>query len=165
MARSQFIGKGKAFWVPDPTGAGTVVTITAPTAVQVNTGTDITKFFRRDGLKTPQSGNVMDTSDASSKQNSTDLGTYGGDKNTVSLYRDDVTANDTAWPLFAQGKRGFLVIFRFGTASATPAAADRCEVYQVGVVNRAMADVAENVPHYFSCDLSVQASNQDATLA
>src|SRR5689334_9599585 len=100
MPRVQFTGTGKLFLIPDPTGAGTVVTLAAPTAVQINTGTNITKFLKRDGLDLPQTGNVMDTSDASSRQNSTDLGTFGGDKGSANLYRDSITGNDTAWPLF-----------------------------------------------------------------
>lgn len=165
MPRIQFTGTGKLFWVADPTGAGTVVTLAAPTATQVNTGTDITKFLRRDGLTTPSSGNVMDTSDASSRQNSTDLGTFGGDKGSLKLYRDSIAANDTAWPLFKGGNRGFLVVLRFGTAGASPAAADRAEVYQVAVVTRQSDPIAENSPTTFSCDLAFVATNDNATLA
>lgn len=163
--RAQFTGTGKLFWVADPTGAGTVVTLTAPTAVQINTGTDITKFLRRDGLQTPQSGNVMDTSDAASRQNSTDLGTFGGDKLTLKLYRDTVSGNDSAWPLFARGNRGFLVPLRFGIAGSSPAAGDRCEVYQVAVNSRSNDPIAENQPSIFTVEFAVVALNDSATLA
>lgn len=164
MPRVQFTGTGKLFWVPDPTGAGTVVTLAAPTATQANTGTNIIKFLKRDGLNLPQTGNVMDTSDAGSRQNSTDLGTFGGDKGSLGLYRDSITANDTAWPLFKGGLRGFLIVFRFGTAGASPAAGDRCEVAQIGVVARAMAQTAENQANQFNVDMAVVAYNDDATL-
>lgn len=166
MPRTIFTGVGKAFWVADPTGAGTVVTLAAPTAVQVNTGVNITPFMRRDGLSRPQSGNLVDTSDASSKFNSTDLGTFGGDKITLKLYRDSLVASDTAWPLFLNGKRGFLIVFPFGLAGATPAAGDRCEVYQVAVNTRPMNDIADNTPNLFSPDLAVVSPpNMDAALA
>jgi hypothetical protein len=165
MSRTQFTGKGKAFWVPDPTGAGTVVTLAAPTAVQVNTGTEITKYLRRNGLATPQTGNLVDTSDASNRFNSTDLGTFGGDKATIIAYRDTSVSSDNAWPLFAPGSRGFLIVLRFGTAGASPAAGDRCEVYQVGVVNRQSDPIADNQAQTFTCELAITApANTDATL-
>lgn len=164
MSRTQFTGTGKLFWVPDPTGAGTVVTLNAPTATQVNTGTNIVKFLRRDGLDTPQTGNVMDTSDAASRKNSSDLGTFGGDKAGLDLYRDSVSGTDTAYPLFAQGLRGFLIVLRFGTAGASPAAGDRCEVYQCAIVARTPVKTAENVPNMFHVDIAIQDSNDNATL-
>lgn len=165
MARILFTGTGKVFWVADPTAAGTVVTLSAPTATQVNTGTNITAFLRRDGLARPQSGNTIDISDASSLFNKTGLGTYGGDKTTLTLYRDKISGSDTAWPLFVQGSYGFLVILPFGTAGASPAAGDRCEVWQVAVTNRSMANIADNDAQRFTCDLAVlQPPNDNATL-
>lgn len=164
MSRSQFAGKGVVIWVPDPTGAGTVVSLMAPTAVQINSGVNITGMLRRDGLTTPQSGNTMETSDLGSRTNSTDLGTNGGDKATLKPYRDDVSVKDIAWPLFAGGKRGFLCVARTGIAGATPAAGDKFEIYQCGVINRSPIDPADNTPTYFSSDLSVAAMNQDAVL-
>ena len=56
------------------------------------------------------------------------------------------------------------MVFRFGLAGSQPAAGDRCEVYQCGIVNRQMDQIAENTPQTFSCDLSYPAQNQDATL-
>lgn len=165
MSRKQFAGTGRVFIVPDPTGAGTVVTLAAPTAVQVNTGTEITALLRRDGLSRPQTGNVMDTSDLGSRTNSTDLGTVGGDKGSLKAYRDSVSGSDTAWPLLKQGLRGFLVVFPFGTAGASPAAADKCEVYQFAVVSRSMVDPGDNVPTYFTSELAFPTMNQDAVLA
>lgn len=166
MPRTIWTGVGKLFWVPDPTGAGTVVTLAAPTAVQVNTGINLTPFLRRDGLKRPQSGNTVDTSDASSKFNSTDLGTFGGDKLTLGLYRDSIHANDTAYPLFVPGSRGFLVEFPAGIAAATPAAADRCNVFQCATISRPLNDIADNAANMFSPELAVVAPpNMDVALA
>jgi len=165
MARSIFTGKGKLFWVADPTGAGTVVTLTAPTATQINTGVDITKFLRRGTLQTPQSGNLVDTSDASSRFNSTDLGTFGGDKLTATFYRDSATGTDTCWPLLASGLRGFLAVIAWGTAGASPAAADRLWVYQTAVNTRTPLVGAENDPILFSVEFAVTSPpNLDATL-
>jgi hypothetical protein len=165
MSRITFTGKGKLFWVADPTAAGTVVTLSAPTATQVNTGTNLTGLLRRDGLARPQSGNTIDISDAGSLFNKTGLGTYGGDKVTVQFYRDSATGADIAWPLMAQGNYGFFIVLPFGTAGASPAAGDRCEVWQVGVLNRSMANIADNDAQRFSCDLAVVGiPNDNATL-
>jgi hypothetical protein len=133
--------------------------------VQVNTGVNITKFLRRDGLDRPQSGNLVDTSDASSRFNSTDLGSYGGDKVTLKLYRDSISGSDTAWPLFPKGVRGFLIVLPWGTAGGSPAAGDRVEVYQSAVNVRAMAAIADNQAQMFSVELAtVSPPNDDATL-
>lgn len=165
MSRIQFAGKGKVFWVADPSGAGTVVTLGAPTATQVNSGVEITKWMRKDGLKRPQTGNTIDISDASSRFNSTDLGSFGGDKGSFKGYRDSASGSDGAWPLFAPGSRGFLVVLPFGTAGGSPAAGDRCEVYQTAVVARSMDDTADNTAQTFSSDLAFVAQpNTDATL-
>lgn len=163
MPRVTFTGLGKTYWVPDPTGAGTVVTLAAPTATQVNTGTNVTPFLRRDGLTVPQSGNVVDVADASSRFNKTGLGTYGGDALELKLYRDSTSASDTAWPLFAQGLYGFLIVFRFGTAGALPAALDKCEVYQCGVISREMAQIGENDPQMFTVNLAILNLNDAGT--
>jgi hypothetical protein len=165
MSRTIFTGKGKLYWVADPTGAGTVVTLAAPTATQVNTGTNVTAFLRRGTLALPQSGNLVDTSDASSKFNSTDLGTFGGDKATATMYRDSVSGSDTAWPLFAEGLRGFLIVLPWGTAGASPAAADRCWVYQMACNVRTPLPGAENDPILFSVEWAITSPpNKDATL-
>jgi hypothetical protein len=165
MARVLFTGTGKLYWVADPTQAGTVVTLAAPTATQVNTGTNVTSLLRRDGLARPQSGNTIDISDASSLFNKTGLGTFGGDKVTVQFYRDKITGSDIAWPLLAQGSYGFFIILPFGTAGGSPAAGDRCEVWQVAVANRSMSNIADNDAQRFSCDLAViQPPNDNATL-
>lgn len=165
MSRLTFTGNGKLFWVADPSGAGTVVTLAAPTAVQINTGTNIMKFLKRGSLAIPQTGNLVDTSDASSRFNSTDLGTFGGDKLTSNFLRDSVAANDTAWPLFLSGKRGFLVPMWWGSAGASPAAGDRCSVYQVAVNTRTLVPGAENDAQMFTVEFAVVSPpNDDATL-
>lgn len=165
MPRQIFTGNGKLIWVPDPTGAGTVVTKSAPTATQVNTGTDVMRFLKRGTLAIPQTGNLSDIADASSKFNSTDLGTFGGDKMTANFLRDSIPAADTAWPLFAPGLRGFLLPFWWGWAGSTAAAGDRCSVYQCAVVTRTMVPGADNDPIMFTVEWAVTSPpNDDATL-
>lgn len=165
MSRKIFTGNGKLFWVADPSGAGTVVTLAAPTATQVNTGTNVVKFMKRGGLQIPQTGNLVDTSDASSRFNSTDLGTFGGDKLTLNLLRDSASGVDTAWPLFASGLRGFLIPLWWGTAGASPAAGDRCSVYQCAVNTRTIVPGADNDAISFTIEFAVTSPpNDDATL-
>lgn len=156
MSRIAFTGVGKALWVPDPTGAGALVSLTAPSVATLSTGVPITGYMRRDGMSTPMTGSTIDISDAGSRKNKQGIGTYGGDKATLKLYRDAVLASDTMWPLFAQGLYGFLVVFRFGMAGATPAVADRAtDIFHCGVSSRANTDVAENDPQAFTAELAI----------
>lgn len=165
MSRTIFTGNSSLFWVPDPTGAGTVVTLAAPTATQIISGTDVTPYLRRGTLALPQTGNLSDTSDAASKFNSTDLGTFGGDKATANFLRDSVLANDVAWPLFAEGLRGFLIPLWWTPSGQAPVAADRGAVYQAAVNTRTIVPGAENDPIMFTVEWAITSPpNTDATL-
>lgn len=156
MPRIAFTGVGKAIWVPDPTAAGTLVSLTAPSVATLSTGVAITGYLRRDGISAPMSGNTIDISDAASRKNKQGIGTFGGDKASLKLYRDSVVASDTMWPLFAQGLYGFLVVFRFGIAGASPAVGDRAtDIFQCGVTARSNADIAENDPQMFTAELAI----------
>lgn len=163
MPRVGTTGVAKEYWVPDPTGAGTVVTLAAPTAVQVNTGVRIDTFMRRDGRSIPQSGATIDIADAGSSFNKRGLGTYGGDDAELKLYRDSTSGADTMYPLFKQGLYGFLIVFPFGTAGATPAAADKVEVYRMGIVARENSPRAENDPQIITVKLAILDLNDDLT--
>jgi hypothetical protein len=143
----------------------------APTVTELTGGTDLTGFLTRDGLKTPATGNTVDISDASSLFNSTAPGSYGGDAAELTCYRDTLGTNDTAWTALERGTIGFLVVARagwgqsattgIGTNDGTPTAADRCEVYPVTVISRAMNDTADNEASKFTCSLAITAEPAD----
>ncbi|MGH3448676.1 MAG: hypothetical protein ACRDP4_13740 [Nocardioidaceae bacterium] len=162
MARVQFTGQGSVKFI---TGADGVADVSAPTASELAAGVDITKFLTRDGLKTPNTGNTIDLSDASSLFNKTGRGSHGGDAAELTCYRDSASDTDDAWTTFVEGTIGFLVPARFGwaqdattglgTADGDPTAADRCEVYPVTVISRAVADTADNEATKFVVTLAI----------
>lgn len=161
MARIQFTGTGSVLFVT------AVADKDAPTATELGTGAvKLTPFLTRDGLKTPATGNTIDLSDASSRFNKTGPGSYGGDAAELTCFRDSKSANDIAWTTLPPGTVGYLVVARFGwnqdagtdgvgTAASTPTAGDRCEVYPVTVISRAMADTADNEASKFSVTLAI----------
>ena len=67
------------------------------------------------------------------------------------------------YPLFKQGLYGFLIVFPFGTAGATPAAADKVEVYRMGIVARENSPRAENDPQIITVKLAILDLNDDLT--
>lgn len=161
MARRQSTGEIRvalATAVADPS--------TGPTVAECTAAVDLTPFMRRDGLATPKSGNVVDASDASSRQNKTSRGTYGGDPITYTGYRDDVTADDDAWTALADGTTGWLLVRRFGGSDVAWAAGQRVEVWPIEVVSREMANIAENENQRFSAQMAVPGVvYDDATVA
>lgn len=156
--RSQPTGLLSLYFVP------TLADPAAPTVSEIQAGTDLTGQRTRDGLKTPDSGTTVDASDGSSLRNKSTAGTYGGDPIELTFFRDTLLANDISWSTFTRGLVGFLVVARFGWAqdtttgrgsvSATPTVADRCEVWAVEFVSKAMLDTAENEDHKFSVKLA-----------
>lgn len=156
MARRGSTGVIKAWFVP------TVVNISAPTVAEITAGTDLTGHLTRDGLATPSSGSTTDVSDASSRQNKRAAGSFGGDDWTVTLYRDDVAGNDTAWALLVRDLAGFIVIRRFGGSDVAVAAAQKVEVAPIVVISRQMANIADNTSVTFTANLAITDEYDDA---
>ena len=165
MARIQPTGTIAIQFVP------TVADKTAPTVTELGAGTDLTPFVTRDGLKTPATGNTVDISDVSDLFNSTAPGSYGGDAAELTCYRDTKESADLAWTTLPRGTTGFLVVARsgfgqdsetgMGSNDGTPTAGDRCEVYPVTVISRAMNDTADNEASKFTCSLAITAPPAD----
>lgn len=164
-----------------PTGLAGVVFTTAtlasamaPTAAEINAGTDLQSYILRDGLDTPASGNTVDASDLSSLFNAQAAGTYGGDALELVCHRGSIRAgtDDVAWTTLARGTSGYLFVARtgwaqnsttgLGTPAGTATAADRCEVYQVTVITRAMLKTADNETSRFSAMLAIVSAPNDA---
>lgn len=157
----------------------TIASIAAPTVTELGAGTDLSTYLTRDGLKTPASGNTVDSSVIASAYTPQVPGTYGGDAVSLTCQRGSkggVGGDDTAWSTLIRGTQGFLVVARsgwaqdattgLGTPGGTPTVADRCEVYPVSVLTRAMADTAENQTSRFDATLTVTADpNLDAVVA
>lgn len=124
MARLMFPGTGKIRWV------STLSSLTAPTAVQINAGVDLTPVLRQDGLNRTVTSNTTDVADARDTYDRVDIGTYSATLE-VTFLRDNVAAEDDAFTTLTRGTRGYMVIAPFGwaTGGLTAVAADRCEVW------------------------------------
>lgn len=161
MSRYGTSGQLGLYFVP------TIADIEAPTVTEIAAGVDLQGFVTRDGIKTPASGNTVDSSVVGSAFTSTVPGTYGGDAASLTCHRDSKGTDDTAWSTFPQGTQGFLVVARsgwhqsvttgLGDPQGTPTVADRVEVYPVAVLTRAMADTAENQTSRFDVQLPITA--------
>jgi hypothetical protein len=99
----------------------------APTATELNAGTDLTSFVRS-MPNLPRGLNLVDVATLDSKYEKRQVGTRGGDQLDVEFLRDDGT--DTAYTTLTEDTAGFLVVAR--KALATPgtfAIGDEIDVY------------------------------------
>lgn len=115
-------GLSKVFW------AATITAPTGPAATEINAGTELTPAVR--GMPdAPRSGNVADDSDLSTRVDKQQRGTITLGAVTVQMKRSQAT--ETQYAAIDEGDSGYLIVFRKGTAGATPAAADVCDVFTV----------------------------------
>lgn len=104
------------------------LTLTAPTAIQVNAGTEVTEAvaditgftFQNSPIATPKLSTTFTTSIA---------GEDTAEEPQLTFYEDDDT--NPLQATFAKGTITHLVFFYKGTAGATPAAADEVEIWPV----------------------------------
>lgn len=110
--------------------ATTIANKAAPTVLELNAGTDLSTLLTKDGLQTPDTQNMVDSSTLADTFDAQVVGSWGG---SISLtgFRDSVAANDDLWDLAVYGTNGFLVIRRGVAYSTAWAAGDRVEVYPV----------------------------------
>lgn len=134
MARRIYDGEIRVYWVP---GLATITNLSAPTVASITTtGEDVTPFLA--SLDTPLEGEAAPSPDLSSAFDKTVAGTFGGNV-TAEMYREDLAADDLAWPLFIRNATGYLVIRRFGGSTVAIAVADEVEVWPVRVITRSPA--------------------------
>lgn len=134
MARRIYDGEIRVYWVP---GLATITNTSAPTTTQITTtGVDVTPFMA--SLDTPLEGEAAPSPDLSSAFDKTVAGTFGGSI-TSEMYREDLVADDDAWPLFIRNATGYLVVRRFGGSTVAIAASQVVEVWAVRVITRSPA--------------------------
>jgi hypothetical protein len=141
-----------------------------PTVAEMNAAVDLTPQMRRDGLKTPMSGNTVDAADAASRFNKTGVGTFGGDAWSYQGYRDSTA--DTAWNALVppstalpDGTAGFLVIRRVGGSSTAWAAGNKVEVAPVNVNSRPPDDIGDGMQTFTATFAVTGEPNMNATVA
>lgn len=120
----------------------------APKVADVTGAVDLTHFVsslnataQGNAVPTPAFDTLFETSIVGTSQ-----GTFTGD-----FYRDD--SADTAWTTLPRATKGFFIIARYGGIPDT--AADKCEVWPVQVLSRAMANMANNTVSTFTLTCSV----------
>lgn len=120
MPRYVHDGKTRVYWVP------TIANKAAPTVAELNAGTSLAAFLRKDGLDIPFTQNFADNADLEDTFDAQAVGTFGANI-SLTIFRDDTT--DTAWNLFVYGTAGFIVVRRGVSYSTAWAAAQKAEVY------------------------------------
>lgn len=160
MARYPFEEFTRVVWVP---GASGIANRSAPTAAEINAGTDLTCFITRDGLQISASTNGADDSTLCSKEDTETAGSVSFDI-MLKMLRDNTA--DTAWNLVVWGDTGNLVVRR-GVAYATAvAASQKVEVYSAQFGNPSPLNSASNTDQAFEVKLfNRPGSVQKATVA
>jgi hypothetical protein len=95
-----------------------------------------------------ESGQTTDVSDMASSFNKQDLGTYGGDAGSLTIYRhtEGSATSSAAWTALPRATRGHFVERLIGGPSATFAAAQTVSVYPGAVVSRGVQSRTRNTP-------------------
>lgn len=124
VADVRFLRRGvsKVFFVP------TIATTSAPTAAEVNAGTNLTATiadiagfsYTNQAIAVPDWGDNFDSKISGIDQAA---------DSTLHIYEKRTT--NTGRTTLAKGTAGYLVILFAGTAGATPAAADKCDIWPI----------------------------------
>jgi hypothetical protein len=123
MARFFRRGTTKVYWVPTIASPALV-----PAVAEVTAGTNITtEIAAMEGFTF--SNSPIPTPDLATTFTTTIPGEDTADNPRITFYEDKTT--NTTQTTLAKGTEGYLVIFYSGIAGATPAAADKAEVWKV----------------------------------
>lgn len=121
MSRFFRRGKSKVYWVP------TLASLTSPSAAEINAGTNMTAQVA-DISGFEFSNSPIPTPDLASTFTSTIPGEDTAQEPQLMFYEDDTT--NALQATLAKGTVGHVVIFYKGTVGASPASADRAEVWR-----------------------------------
>jgi hypothetical protein len=112
------------------TFVATLASTTAPSAATLTAGTELSTLLTKDGLQTPDTQNMVDSSTLADTFDAQVVGSWGGSI-TLTGFRDNVPANDDLWDLAVYGTTGFIVIRRGVPYDDAWASGDLAEVYPV----------------------------------
>lgn len=140
--------------------AATLVgTVDAPTVADVDGAVDLTHFIT--SLNAMAQGQEVPTPAFDTLFETSIPGTAKGSF-TADFYRDD--SADTAWTTLPRATEGFFIIARFG--GKPDSVADKCEVWPVRVLSRAMGNMTNNAVVSFTVTASVpDVPGEDAVVA
>jgi hypothetical protein len=149
MAVARFMRKGKAkfYFVP------TIVTKATPTVAEMTAGTNlspqvaaVTGFeFANSPIQVPDFANTF-TSQIAGEDTAAD--------SNMEFY-ELTGGTDTVHDALPKGTAGYIVIFYAGTAGASPANADKCEVWPVVVSSNARMYTADNEAAKYRVNYSI----------
>lgn len=151
-------------WVGFSTTMPAATTL-VPSASEIAAATLLTDFLI--SITANSQGNTVPTPKLSSLFETSIPGTSTA-QFSAEFYRDEVTANDTAWNLLPRGTSGVFYISRFGGTGAAklPVATDTVEVWPVIVTSRSASAMSSNTAQTFTLTCSVPVPpNEDATIA
>jgi len=143
----------------------TIASKAAPTVAELNAGTPLTIWLTKDGVTTPSGQNFVDDSSLAETFDSQVVGSFGGPV-ALTMKRDGIPANDTAWNLITYGLLGFVVVRRGVTASTAWTIAQKVEVYPVMWHEPVPQQTASNEQGRFNAQAAVTSQpNLKATVA
>lgn len=156
MARFMRKGKTKLYFVP------TIVSLAAPTAAEVNGGTRLdTSLAEINGFSF--ANNPIDVPDMSTTLVAKINGEDQVADSSMVFYEDDTST--TISTALAKAAIGNIVILYKGTAGASPAAADKADVWPVVVGSNARLYSTGNEAAKFQVSFTCTAAPTAATLA
>jgi hypothetical protein len=123
MPANAFFRRGttKVWFAPTVAGA-------SPTAAEVNAGTRLVNIADMSGFSF--ANNPITTPDLDTVFDSQIPGVDAAEDSVITFY-EPKTGTDALFTTLAKGVSGFIVIFYRGIAGASPAAADKCELWPV----------------------------------
>lgn len=134
-------------------------TVDAPKVADVNGAIELTDLTM--SLNASAQGNAVPTPSFASLFETSIVGTSQATF-TADFYRDD--DDDLAWDTLPRLTAGFFIISRFGLIPNS--IGDKCEVWPVQVLSRAMANMANNTVESFTVTCSVPSvPGEDAVTA
>lgn len=153
-------------WIGFSTTMPSSLTTLAPTAAQISGATELTDFII--SLTANAQGNSVPTPKLKSMFETSIPGTSTATF-TAEMYRDSVTANDTAWNMLARNTAGIFYISRFGGTGAglKPILADKVESWPVRVISRTPSPMSSNTAQTFTltCSVPIEPAEGVAVLA
>lgn len=151
-------------WIGFSTAMPAASTTLVPIAAEITAATELTDFII--SLTANSQGNAVPTPKLKTMFETSIPGTSTATF-SAEMYRDSVSANDTAWNMLPRNTSGVFYISRFGGTGAglKPIATDKVEVWPVRVISRAGSAMSSNTAQTFTLTCSVpQEPNENATV-
>lgn len=134
-------------------------TIDAPKVADITGAVELTHYLV--SINASSQGNAVPTPSFDTLFETSILGTSQATF-TADFYRDDGATLDKAWDTLPRATKGFFIIARFGGIPST--VADKCEVWPVTVLSRAMSNMSNNTVETFTVTCAVPVEPNEAAV-